>query len=71
VATKDGRASIDPDDYASGFGIWSGTSFAAPVLAGEIAAHLFDHSDLDDVSPAAAVDRGWAAIEAEVGWTRP
>ena len=71
VATKDGRASIDPDDYASGFGIWSGTSFAAPVLAGEIAAHLFEHSDLDDVSPTAAVDRGWAAVEAEVGWTRP
>ena len=71
VATKDGRESIDPDDYASGFGIWSGTSFAAPVLAGEIAAHLFEHNDLDEVGPTAAVDRGWAAIEAEVGWTRP
>jgi len=34
------RATIDPDDFTGGFGVWSGTSFAAPVLAGEIAAEL-------------------------------
>lgn len=28
------RAGIDPDDFESGFASWSGTSFAAPVLAG-------------------------------------
>jgi subtilisin family serine protease len=28
------RATIDPDDYSSGFATWSGTSFAAPALAG-------------------------------------
>ncbi len=28
------RAGIDPDDFASGFASWSGTSFAAPLLAG-------------------------------------
>jgi subtilisin family serine protease len=34
------RSSFDPDDFISGFGVWSGTSFAAPVLAGELAAGL-------------------------------
>jgi subtilisin family serine protease len=34
------RSSFDPDDFISGFGVWSGTSFAAPVLAGEVAAAL-------------------------------
>jgi serine protease len=28
------RSTIDPDDFSSGFATWSGTSFAAPVLAG-------------------------------------
>jgi subtilisin family serine protease len=34
------RSSLDPDDFISGFGVWSGTSFAAPVLAGEVASAL-------------------------------
>ena len=34
------RASLDPDDFRSGFGVWSGTSFAAPVFAGQLAARL-------------------------------
>jgi len=71
VATRDGRATVDPDNYASGFGIWSGTSFAAPVLAGEIASHLLESGSLDQVDAASAVDRGWAAVTAEVGWSRP
>jgi hypothetical protein len=29
------RSSIDPDSFTSGFCTWSGTSFAAPVLAGK------------------------------------
>ena len=28
------RGTIDPDDFRGGFATWSGTSFAAPVLAG-------------------------------------
>jgi hypothetical protein len=36
------RATIDPDDYSSGFGVWSGTSFAAPLLAGQLAAALME-----------------------------
>lgn len=31
------RGTIDPDDFGSGFAIWSGTSFAAPWVAGDIA----------------------------------
>ena len=34
------RGSIDLDDYSGGFGQWSGTSFAAPALAGDIAKRL-------------------------------
>ena len=34
------RATIDPDDFSGGFGVWSGTSFAGPVLAGQLAAQL-------------------------------
>jgi hypothetical protein len=28
------RATIGPSWYAGGFAVWSGTSFAAPVVAG-------------------------------------
>ena len=34
------RSGVDPDDFRSGFGVWSGTSFAAPVFAGQLAARL-------------------------------
>ena len=36
------RDSGDPERYACGFGVWSGTSFAAPAAAGLVAAALAD-----------------------------
>ena len=36
------RESIDPDDFSGGFGAWSGTSFAAPIVAGHLAQDLLD-----------------------------
>lgn len=69
--TDDGREDIDPDDFASGFGLWSGTSFAAPVLAGELAKCMFDAGTLDAIDAKSAVNRGWAAVHAEVGWDVP
>lgn len=58
------RETIDPDAFDSGFGLWSGTSFSAPILAGEIAEWLHRRTlPADSVDPAAALDRGWAALE--------
>jgi subtilisin family serine protease len=57
------RATIDPDDFAAGFGVWSGTSFAGPVLAGQLAAQLCTQ-DLSALDRASAVNRGWAALKA-------
>lgn len=69
--TDDGREDVDPDDFASGFGVWSGTSFSAPVLAAELAQHLLDSGSLEHIDAESAVTRGWAAVQAEVGWERP
>jgi len=45
------RSAVDPDDYR-GFAVWSGTSFAAPVLAGQYLRTL-----LDNGLPAATSER--------------
>jgi hypothetical protein len=79
------RESIDPDDYRGaagrrhrgGFGLWSGTSFASPTVAGAIAAVLsqelakpgMDARSKD--SARSAVTRGWNAVEALTGMKRP
>ena len=66
---KTERATIDPDDFSGGFGTWSGTSFAAPLLAGQLARHIAADSAVTSVDRSAAVGRGWAAVSEEIpGW---
>jgi subtilisin family serine protease len=50
------RGSCDPDDYSCGFALWSGTSFAAPAFAGDLAASLFGDGWCDDSDPDARVE---------------
>jgi hypothetical protein len=57
------RAALDPDDFTAGFAVWSGTSFAAPVLAGQLAERLLEDSgEQPPGDPAARVRRGRAAL---------
>jgi len=59
------RRSLDPDNYLAGFAIWSGTSFAAPVFAGQVAAALqreFERGDTG-TDPAGAVARGRRVLD--------
>ncbi|MFI2362159.1 S8 family serine peptidase [Promicromonospora sp. NPDC019610] len=59
------RRTVDPDNFSSGFGLWSGTSFAAPVLAGELAAALLQgRLPGADGTPAAFPSRVAAAWDA-------
>lgn len=58
------RATIDPDGYACGFGVWSGTSFAAPVLAAEAAVKIAAEPD-QSLTPAAHLARA-AAVRASL-----
>jgi len=61
------RGTMDPDDFSSGFGVWSGTSFATPIMAADVAAALVDCADLDDVGQAAMVTRASAALASALG----
>ena len=67
------RETIDPDNFHSGFGTWSGTSFAAPILAAELAQCLLDGhgGSIDPPDRASMVDRGWNAITMRLGINRP
>lgn len=65
------RQTLDMDDFSSGFGTWSGTSFAAPILAGELPAALLDAGSLDLCHADAAVDRGWQALHTVAQMDRP
>ena len=57
------RSSIDDDNFTSGFAVWSGTSFSAPVLAAKIARALLEGGRLAERGDGAAHLRGWAAVE--------
>lgn len=63
------RATPDPDAYASGFATWSGTSFAGPVLAADIARALLDDPDLTTLDRDTFVARGRRAVTAVKGET--
>jgi subtilisin family serine protease len=74
------RESIDPDDFArrdaeGGFAVWSGTSFAAPYLAGKVAnwlVGLLPTEEEDQENPNRkrdAVRRGWKAVAEVTGIT--
>jgi subtilisin family serine protease len=41
------RETFDPDDFSSGFAVWSGTSFAAPAVAAELAGALVGNATAD------------------------
>ena len=60
------RSTIDPDDFWGGFGVWSGTSFAAPVLAGQLAQAMLDSGYLAAIAPSSCVDRAWDAVSGQV-----
>jgi subtilisin family serine protease len=70
-ATSPGpRTTLDPDDYTSGFALWSGTSFSTPIFAAELAAELVRGGDLTDVSDDAMRRRAVKALQTCLKGTR-
>jgi hypothetical protein len=64
------REALDPDDFRGGFAAWSGTSFAAPLIAAKLVARLLEQATgpgLDATGCEAATDRTLAAL-ASLGW---
>jgi subtilisin family serine protease len=52
------RSATDPDDFDSGFASWSGTSFAAPMVAGDFLAALVRAGGHADVAERRAIIGG-------------
>ncbi|MGH8862783.1 MAG: S8 family serine peptidase, partial [Jatrophihabitantaceae bacterium] len=64
------RETLDPDDFSCGFATWSGTSFAAPLFAGEVAAELLVRGT-QLLAQDACVARCTGAVEARVQAVQP
>jgi len=71
LAGGESRSTIDPDNFSGGFSTWSGTSFAAPILAAEIARCFWNSRSTDTCDTATMVSRGWAALEGLTDVRRP
>ena len=72
VALPAFRSALDPDDYSCGFGIWSGTSFSAPLLAAHIVLALLKGAAasglrLDPSDAQATINRALAALK-DMDW---
>jgi subtilisin family serine protease len=68
------RESFDPDDFQSMFGVWSGSSFAAPGLAGCIAEVLCADAgayDDDPVARAQQARRAWDTVQNTAKYAPP
>ncbi len=66
------REGLDPDDFSGRFAIWSGTSFAAPLLAGRLASRLLSQMPSDEASHRASrVTLGWTCVAAETDIVAP
>ncbi len=67
------RQGLDLDDFASGFAVWSGTSFAAPAVAAHVAAALYRQAGtdpalgLDNPGAEAALNRAKQAASQALG----
>jgi hypothetical protein len=55
---------MDPDDFSSGFALWSGTSFATAFAAADIANALEKVGDLDNVASTERLKRAKLALGA-------
>jgi subtilisin family serine protease len=61
------RCTVDPDDYTGGFGVWSGTSFATPVFAAELASALVEGGGLGPVTAGAMCTRAVGVLRSCTG----
>jgi Subtilase family len=62
----DRRAALDPDNFRSGFALWSGTSFATPLLAAHIAKNLMRNAVANpglQLTQGTAVNRALEAVK--------